>query len=310
MIEIPQSVLNILEKLDLRNRWQQLFAALQDYWYWRGVATKLGSRRKFKELLDEGALRAHHCIPTVDLDLGKGLKLAERSLDKERPAAIRIHYGGRPVGIVYPQPGAENLRGVHLRPLLANSLAVPLLQALALKGGITESNTIDRTTLSQAIRKRSPWFGPIQPGKMWYEQYSQWSDLEKKSSANARIQEDHWDSITSLEQETAWLADQHLHWKQRAAKCEKSITDDIPSEESNCFFIKKWPTLLRSLCSWKRFGLILDCLALWTAIKLVPGIHAHGSFTNMSFVLICYGMVNTILRPLFVLLSFLAAQFT
>jgi len=88
---ISQSVLDILEKLHLRNHWRQLYTAFQNYWYWRGVASKIGTSHKFKELLFECTLHAPHYIPKVDPGLGKRQEEGKHFLDKEKPAAIRIH---------------------------------------------------------------------------------------------------------------------------------------------------------------------------------------------------------------------------
>jgi len=182
--------LDSLEKASLRRRWRQLYKVLQDYWYWRGVAAESGTLQKLKEILDEGVARIPQSARELELDLSRGLEEAERRLDRERPAAVRLRFGRRPVGIVHPQAGAENLRGAHLRPILADSLAAPFLQAMALEGEITKSVTVDRLRLSKAISARSHWFGPIRPGQMWYEQYSQWNELERGGTMYLRSEED------------------------------------------------------------------------------------------------------------------------
>jgi hypothetical protein len=68
----------------------------------------------------------------IELDLQAGLEAAEQMLDEVRPLSVRICYGQHPVGYIPLQPGYERLRGIHLKPILATTLAVPLLQALAL----------------------------------------------------------------------------------------------------------------------------------------------------------------------------------
>jgi glycosyltransferase involved in cell wall biosynthesis len=170
-----RSTLDLLEWMRLRSHWRRLLHALLDYWYWRGVAEELGTRRELASFLQYGLVRADESVHEIELDLREGLEAAEQRLDEERPMAARLRYGQHPVGLIPSQPGAEALRGVHLRPILANALAAPLLEALALEGVITTSTTVDRLKLSKSIRRRSAWFGLAEPGKMWFEQYNQWA---------------------------------------------------------------------------------------------------------------------------------------
>jgi len=205
---VSRIALESLEKLRLRFHWSRLFGAVLSYWYWRGAASELGTISKLKELLEKRTVHFQEVGLKTEIDLSEGIEAAEQRLDEERPLAVRVRLGQRPIGMIHPQPGAEALRGVHLRYILVNCLTLPLLQALALEGGITDSRTVDRMKLSRAIRARSHWFGPIRPGQMWWEQYSQWNELEKKDSDNNRKMKDHRDKLESLEQEVAWLEEQ------------------------------------------------------------------------------------------------------
>lgn len=122
------------ERLRLRTRWRRDFEDLADYCYWRGVAHALGSRRALDEFLQDGSARGDQGGHGIELDLREGLEQAEQRLDRERPAEVRLRYGPHLLGRIPPQPGAEALRGVHLRPALAGDLAVALLVALAAEG--------------------------------------------------------------------------------------------------------------------------------------------------------------------------------
>jgi GT2 family glycosyltransferase len=127
-------LLSLLERARLRHLWRKVFYGLMMYWYWRGVAQELGP---------EGGLRRFEQRapgPLVDqppagfsLDIREGLAAAEAMLDQARPASAAVYYGQQYVGDIPPQAGAERLRGVHLRPILAGPLAVPLLRALAVE---------------------------------------------------------------------------------------------------------------------------------------------------------------------------------
>jgi len=66
--------------------------------------------------------------------LQEGWLEAERIIDEKRPDGIHLRYGEIPVGHIAPKVGMEPLRGVHLRPILANTMGEELLGAIALKG--------------------------------------------------------------------------------------------------------------------------------------------------------------------------------
>jgi len=144
--------LDILEWMRLRSRWRRRLDELLDYWYWRGVAEELGTRRELASFLQYGLVRADESVHEIELDLREGLEAAERRLDKERPAGTRIRYGPWPVGRIPSQPGAERLRGAHLRPILATDLAWPLLRALALEGAAGKAIDADRLFAESSVQ--------------------------------------------------------------------------------------------------------------------------------------------------------------
>jgi glycosyltransferase involved in cell wall biosynthesis len=123
--------LGVYERLRLRFRWRELLEDLLVYWYWRGLTVGGGP-------LDVGTLRrraASLAAVPADLDLAEGLEAAERRLERERPAAVRLRHGPHVIGEIPDVPGAENLRGEHLRPLLAEEpLILDYIRALALAG--------------------------------------------------------------------------------------------------------------------------------------------------------------------------------
>jgi GT2 family glycosyltransferase len=159
LVTCIRPMLDLMEWARLRSLWRRVHAKLRDYWYWRGVAEELGTRRALADFVHDSQAALIEGGPRIELDLREGLEAAERRLDEERPMAARLRYGQQPVGLIPLQPGAEALRGAHLRPILANALAAPLLEALALEGVITMSTTVDRLKLSRSIRRQSAWFG-------------------------------------------------------------------------------------------------------------------------------------------------------
>lgn len=148
-------VLDLLEWTRSRRRWHKLLDELLDYWYWRGVIQELGSQQSLLRFLQDAPadVGTYH---EIELDLSAGLEAAEHELDKKRPDGIWVRYGEQPIGHIPPRPGAEQLRGVHLRPLLATQLAWPLLVALAWAETTTQAAGIHQAFVASPIRAPEP----------------------------------------------------------------------------------------------------------------------------------------------------------
>ena len=124
--------LRVFEALHMRDKWRTTLERLMDFWYWRGVLEQAGSRAAVD------AFRSREGVPgappAFDLDLSHGLEWAESQMDAEQPQALRLWWRGVPVGTVPYVPGAEPLRGVHLRPILLKVLLPGFLRAAATVG--------------------------------------------------------------------------------------------------------------------------------------------------------------------------------
>jgi len=120
------------DALSMRDKWRVSLDLLMDYAYWRGVATGAGGRREIRALCEqvEQVWR-----PPLVVDLALGLEQAERMIDESRPHALRVVLGEHLVGDLPDEPGAERLRGVHLKPLLVK-LFGPSLARAALRAGL------------------------------------------------------------------------------------------------------------------------------------------------------------------------------
>ncbi len=129
-----RQVLNLLEWLRIRSLWLELNNKLHGYWYLRGIVEQLKTHKALTNLLQSGLIRLDRQDTELELDLQQGLIAAEQLLDKTRPISVRIRYGQQFVGLIPPKAGAERLRGVHLRRILATTLSFPFLQALAFDG--------------------------------------------------------------------------------------------------------------------------------------------------------------------------------
>ncbi|MEG5038355.1 MULTISPECIES: glycosyltransferase [unclassified Microcoleus] len=144
--------LDLLESLRMRGTWRWLWEKLRGYWYLRGVIDELKSRSAISSFLQGGPASGDLGAHEIDIDLQQGLFEAERLLDAERPAGVYLYYGQLTVGHIFPQAGAEPLRGAHLRSILALDFAEPLARAIGVNGmpksaGLSEPSLVDNTLL-------------------------------------------------------------------------------------------------------------------------------------------------------------------
>jgi len=49
--------------------------------------------------------------------------------------------------------------------------------------------------------------------------------------------------------------------------------------------------------------LAVNAIALWAAIRLVPGLHYEGTGTSLFFIALIFGVVNASVRPLIILMT-------
>jgi len=133
MLRMVQRMLGGLEWWRLRWLWRRTLDGLMAYWYWRGVAQELKNPVAVTAFIAKIPPKSNQKAE-LDIDLVWGLETIEQQLDAIRPASACIRYGDQVVGIIPARPGAERLRGKHLRQVLATDLRVALLRAQALAG--------------------------------------------------------------------------------------------------------------------------------------------------------------------------------
>jgi glycosyltransferase involved in cell wall biosynthesis len=133
---ILMRVLRLLEWLCFRRRWLRLLDRLLAFSYWKGVASELTDPRGLDELVNPAKLPVVNQEPDLEVDLSSGVETAQNLMEQRRPCSVRICYGRWLVGSIPHEPGAERLRGEHLRPFLLNRLSRPLLTVLAAEGVI------------------------------------------------------------------------------------------------------------------------------------------------------------------------------
>lgn len=202
-------LLYTLEKAGLPEAWRSVRRLLDSYTYLRAVADHLGGGGRVGNFCS--SIRSLEPLGgrRLELDLSHGIADAERQLDLVRPAGARIRYRSRLIGVIHCRPGAEPLRGIHLRPALAREMAMPLLEAMALDGAIADGTPDRRQMLFDAIGRQRNWFGPVRPGQMWFEQYSQWQQFERPETAEERTAQRFSKALADLAREIDWLDDEY-----------------------------------------------------------------------------------------------------
>jgi len=120
---------------------------LRGYWYLRGVIDELKSRSAISSFMQGGPARADLGGYEINIDLQQGWEAAESLLDAERPAGVYLYYDQLTVGHIFPQAGAEPLRGAHLRSILALHFAQPLAGAIAVNGLPHSAETLEEKPL-------------------------------------------------------------------------------------------------------------------------------------------------------------------
>jgi GT2 family glycosyltransferase len=144
------NMLPLYELLRLRFRWRVRVEDLLTYWYWRGVATATGRHDRLAVLLAAKPPLHGPCV----IDLECGLDLAEEQLETLRPASVRLVYGKHIVGELPEAPGAESLRAIHLRRIIARQFANEYLRAAFLSSAVPE--VLLNPALEQALAAVSP----------------------------------------------------------------------------------------------------------------------------------------------------------
>ena len=127
--------LDLFEAARMRGRWLRRLYQMLDISYWQGVASELGTLSALDELVCQATRADSRPAWWLRVDLQEGLDRVAQRVDAAHPDGIAVSYRGERVGVVPPSPGAEPMRGVHLRSALSSGpLAWHLLVALGRAG--------------------------------------------------------------------------------------------------------------------------------------------------------------------------------
>ena len=123
------------EPVRLRSRWARTLNDLLTLAYWQGVAGTVRGVEELEQLRRDGTPPAPD-VPLFEVELRSGLADVLRRVDEQRPEGVTVRFAGELVGTIAPAPGAEPLRGEHLRASLARELAVALVSAMGRAGAV------------------------------------------------------------------------------------------------------------------------------------------------------------------------------
>jgi glycosyltransferase involved in cell wall biosynthesis len=148
--------LGLLELARRRYRWRSFVNIVLDYWYWVGVASELKTKQELVGFLVRGSGEDDAEKVEVEIDIHEGLEAAERLLDEKRPASVRLRYRKHLIGRIPASPGAEPLRGIHLRSILAKEFGWTLYKVLVLENVVSQSG-ISRNNDLRSVLPISAW---------------------------------------------------------------------------------------------------------------------------------------------------------
>ncbi|MGB7293525.1 MAG: glycosyltransferase family 2 protein [Thermodesulfobacteriota bacterium] len=222
---VMMRVLKILELLKLRLQWRILWEYLSDLWYCRGVLEEFGSKEGLMKYLEESLPLSDIEENIIEIDLSKGIKEAENQIDAQKSSGVNIKFSRHLVGFIPPKPGAEKLRGKHLRNILVNNLAISYLEALAIEGVINRAMNSMNIPYPDNFDVEA-WIDELRGQKFWMDLnwgYANiWKWLSNKSKAfwrrNAKIKE--------KDMKKNWAEDRLFYFERLSSKYDFEIREN------------------------------------------------------------------------------------
>jgi GT2 family glycosyltransferase len=214
---VMMRVLKVIERLKLRLQWRILWEYLSDLWYCRGVLEEFGSRKGLMKYLEEAAPPSDIEENIIDIDLSQGIEEAERKIDMQKPSGINIRFGKRYIGIVPPNPGAEKLRGKHLRNILTGNLALSYLRVLAIEGIVGKEANSKNIEFPKEFDVEA-WIDELSSQKLWMDLNWGYSNIWKWQSKKSKS---FWKRIAKIKEQDMkkqWLENQILNSRKLSNK--------------------------------------------------------------------------------------------
>jgi glycosyltransferase involved in cell wall biosynthesis len=121
----------VLARLQLRGKWKTVNNYLHKYWYIRGFFDELHRQQILIQYFNSIPINKTP-DEELEVDLKAGLTAATQLLDQVRPDSLKLRYGMQVIGSILSKPGAERLKGNHLRQILATELDESFIKSFAL----------------------------------------------------------------------------------------------------------------------------------------------------------------------------------
>jgi GT2 family glycosyltransferase len=116
----------LCERWRLRNTWRWLVSGLLVYAYWRGILNATADWNEVRSLTTAPV------PPLVNVDLAAGIACVAQMLHRSAAPGVRLTWRGIPLGRIDPQPGAEAVRGRHVKAWLREQGALMVVRAQTL----------------------------------------------------------------------------------------------------------------------------------------------------------------------------------
>jgi hypothetical protein len=189
------------------------------------VLEEFGSKKGLFKYLEESAPLSDIEENIIEIDLSEGIEEAEHQIEAQKPSGLTIRFGKHLVGFIRPKPGAEKLRGKHLRDILVNNLAIPYLRVLAIEGVINNAMKSKNIPYPYSFDVEA-WVDELRGQKFWVDLnwgYANiWKWLSKKSKAfwrrNAKIKE--------KDMKKHWAEDQLFYFQRLSSKYDFEIREN------------------------------------------------------------------------------------
>jgi len=210
---IMMGVLKILELLKLRLQWRKLWEYLSDLWYCRGASEEFESKESLMKYLGESVPLSDIEENIIEIDLSNGIEEAGNQIETQKPSGLNLRFGRHYIGFVPPDPGAEKLRGRHLRNILVNNLAIPYLRVLAREGVIGNAMNSKKIPFPEKFYVHD-WIDELRGQKLWLDLNWGYSNIWKWQSEESKTFWKRNANIKEQEMKKHWL-ENHLSYYQR-----------------------------------------------------------------------------------------------
>lgn len=129
VVTLSELLMDYFEKFKMWSSWGTMNYRLHQYWYLRGLMTGAkSSKQLYWFILNNKVVLSEK--QKLSINLCKGLQNAEEEVDRLKPLSVDIYYGEKLIGNIAYEPGAEPIKGVHVRKILKDRFSNELASVL------------------------------------------------------------------------------------------------------------------------------------------------------------------------------------